>query len=387
MKIGVPTETFPAERRVALIPDSVPPLIKQGHSVSVQAGAGSEAGYTDSAYKEKGATLVADRKELFTASDAILQVRGYGSNAENGRADLDCMREGQIVVAMFDPLSTPQLAQELADRKVMSFSMELMPRITRAQSMDVLSSQATVAGYKAVLVAADLAPRMFPMFMTAAGTVSPAHVFIIGAGVAGLQAIATAKRLGAVVQAYDVRPAVKEQIESLGGKFVEMELEAGAAEDKGGYAKEMGEDFIRKQRELMTKVVATNHIVITTAAIPGRKSPVLVTADMVKGMMPGSIIVDLAAERGGNCELTRVDETVVVNDVTILGPANLPATVPFHASQMYAKNLVTFMKEISKDGNLALDVENNEVHRDTLLTNEGAVVQARVKDLLAPATA
>jgi NAD(P) transhydrogenase subunit alpha len=309
-------------------------------------------------------------------------VRGYGSNAEHGRADLDRMREGQIVVAMFDPLSTPQLVQELADRKVMSFSMELMPRISRAQSMDVLSSQATIAGYKAVLVAADLAPRMFPMFMTAAGTVSPAHVFIIGAGVAGLQAIATAKRLGAVVQAYDVRPAVKEQIESLGGKFVEMELEAGAAEDKGGYAKEMGEEFIRKQRELMTKVVATNHIVITTAAIPGRKSPVLVTADMVKGMMPGSIIVDLAAERGGNCELTRVDETVVVNDVTILGPANLPATVPFHASQMYAKNLVTFMKEISKDGALALDVENNEVHRDTLLTRDGAVVQARVKDLL-----
>jgi len=387
MKIGVPTETFPGERRVALIPDSVPPLVKQGHSVSVQAGAGSEAGYADAAYQEKGATLVVDRKELFAVSDAILQVRGYGNNAGNGRADLDGMREGQIVVAMFDPLSAPQLAAELADRKVISFSMELMPRITRAQSMDVLSSQATVAGYKAVLLAAGLAPRMFPMFMTAAGTISPAHVFIVGAGVAGLQAIATAKRLGAVVQAYDVRPAVKEQIESLGGKFVEMELEAGAAEDKGGYAKEMGEEFIRKQRKLMTKVVATNHIVITTAAIPGRQSPVLVTADMVKGMMPGSIIVDLAAERGGNCELTRVDETVVVNDVTILGPANLPATVPFHASQMYAKNLVTFMKEISKDGALALDVENNEVHRDTLLTRDGAVVQARVKELLAAATA
>jgi NAD(P) transhydrogenase subunit alpha len=356
-------------------------LAKLGHTLSVQAGAGMEAGYPDTAYKRKGATVVADRKELFASSDAILQVRGLGANSENGAADLELMRPDQVVVAMFDPLSAPESVQDVAQRKVTAFAMELMPRITRAQSMDVLSSQATIAGYKAVLIAADIAPRMFPMFMTAAGTISPAHVFVIGAGVAGLQAIATAKRLGAVVQAYDVRPAVKEQIESLGAKFVEMELETGTAEDKGGYAKDMGDEFIRKQRELMTRVVAENHIVITTAAIPGKKSPVLVTAEMVRGMMPGSVIVDLAAERGGNCELTKVDETVVEHGVTILGPSNLPGTVPFHASQMYARNLVTFLKEITKDGALALDMEN-EVHRDTLLARDGEVVHSRIRELL-----
>jgi NAD(P) transhydrogenase subunit alpha len=257
-----------------------------------------------------------------------------------------------------------------------------MPRITRAQSMDVLSSMATVAGYKAVLMAAGASPRMFPMFMTAAGTITPAHVFIIGAGVAGLQAISTARRLGAVVSGYDVRPAVKEQVESLGAKFVEMELETAGAEDKGGYAKEMGEEFLRKQREMMARVVAENHVVITTAAIPGKKSPVLITADMVRGMMPGSVIVDLAAERGGNCELTQADETVVEHGVTIFGPTNLPSTIPFHASQMYAKNVVTFIKELTnKEGELALDLEN-EVHRETLLTRDGEVVHPRIQQIL-----
>lgn len=381
MKIGVPTETFPGERRVALVPESVTTLAKLQHAVVVQAGAGEEAGYTDVVYREKGATVIPGRAEVFRSADMIIQVRGYGANPDNGRADLELMRPDQIIIGLFDPLSAPAPAKELAQRRVMVFALELMPRITRAQSMDVLSSMATVAGYKAVLMAADVSPRMFPMLMTAAGTITPAHVFVVGAGVAGLQAIATARRLGAVVKAYDVRPAVKEQIESLGAKFVEMELEAAGAEDKSGYAKEMDEEFIRKQRELMTRVVAESHVVITTAAVPGKKAPVLITADMVKGMMPGSVIVDLAAERGGNCELTRPDETAVEHGVTILGPTNLPSTIPFHASQMYARNIVTFLKELTKDKALALDMEN-PIHRDTLLTRDGEVVNPRVRDLL-----
>jgi len=386
MKIAVPTETLPGERRVALIPDSLTALGKSGHTVVVQAGAGAEAGFLDEQYIAKGGSIAADRADLF-AADVILQVRGYGANLEAGRADLDMMRPGQVVIAMMDPLSEPAAVKALAERKVQAFAMELMPRISRAQSMDVLSSMATVAGYKAVLVAATHSPRMFPMFMTAAGTVTPAHVLIIGAGVAGLQAISAARRLGAVVHAYDVRPAVKEQIESLGAKFVEMEIEAGTSEDKGGYAKAMGEEFYRKQRELMAKIVAESHVVITTAAIPGKKSPVLITKEMVAGMMPGSVIVDLAAERGGNCELTKMDETVVAHGVTILGPSNLATTIPFHASQMYAKNLVNFIREITdKEGNLAIDLEN-EVHAGTMLTSDGAVVHKIILELLGEAPA
>lgn len=381
MKIGIPKESSRGERRVALIPDSVAALKKGDHEVMVETGAGAEAGFPDESYREKGAAIVGDRTEVFGSADLIFQVRGPGANPKGGDADLALMKAGQTVIAQFDPLSEPESVKKLAERKVVALSLELMPRITRAQSMDVLSSQATVAGYKAVLVAAEVAPRMFPMFMTAAGTVRPAHVLIVGAGVAGLQAIATAKRLGAIVRAYDVRAEVKEQIESLGAKFVEMELDAGDAQDKGGYAKDMGEDFLKKQRELMTRVVAESHIVITTAAIPGKKSPVIVTADMVKGMMPGSVIVDLAAERGGNCELTKLDRTVVKHGVTILGPSNLPSTVPFHASQMFAKNCTNFLKELTKDGQLAIDMEN-EVHAGTLLTRDGEVVHPKIRELL-----
>ena len=381
MKIGIPKESSRGERRVALIPDSVAALKKGDHEVMVETGAGAEAGFPDESYREKGAAIVGDRTEVFGSADLIFQVRGPGANPKGGDADLALMKAGQTVIAQFDPLSEPESVKKLAERKVVALSLELMPRITRAQSMDVLSSQATVAGYKAVLVAAEVAPRMFPMFMTAAGTVRPAHVLIVGAGVAGLQAIATAKRLGAIVHAYDVRAEVKEQIESLGAKFVEMELDAGDAQDKGGYAKDMGEDFLKKQRELMTRVVAESHIVITTAAIPGKKSPVIVTADMVKGMMPGSVIVDLAAERGGNCELTKLDRTVVKHGVTILGPSNLPSTVPFHASQMFAKNCTNFLKELTKDGQLAIDMEN-EVHAGTLLTRDGEVVHPKIRELL-----
>jgi len=382
MKIGVPKETFPGERRVALIPDSATVVAKAGHELLIETGAGDSSGYTDEAYKHKGATIAPDRAAVFQAADLIFQVRGLGANLEAGKADLELMREGQVVVAMMDPLGEPAAAADLAKKKVIAFAMELMPRITRAQSMDVLSSMATIAGYKAVLMAADTAPRMFPMFMTAAGTITPAHVLIVGAGVAGLQAISTAKRLGAVVSAYDVRPAVKEQIQSLGAKFVEMDLKTEGAEDAGGYAKEMGEDFIKKQREMLAGVCAESHIIITTAAIPGKKSPVIVTADMVRGMMPGSVIVDLAAERGGNCELTKLDETIVEHGVTIMGPSNLATSIPFHASQMYARNLLTFLKEITdKEGKLALNMEN-EVHRDTLVARDGEVPNPRLREML-----
>lgn len=381
MKIGVVTESFPGERRVAIHPDAAPILTKSKLEVVVQSGAGRESGFPDDAYSAKGGRILANRADVFREADVIVQVRGLGANPEAGRADLSLMRPGQTIVAQFDPLSRPELIKDLAARKVRAFSLELIPRITRAQSMDVLSSQATVAGYKAVLLAANTTPRMFPMLMTAAGTVTAAHVFVIGAGVAGLQAIAMARRLGAVVHAYDVRPAVKEQIESLGAKFVEMELATAEAEGKGGYAKEMGEDFIRKQRELMTRVVKESHAVITTAAIPGKRSPVLITADMVRQMPPGGVIVDLAAERGGNCELTKPDEVVVEHDVTILGPTNLPSTVPFHASQMFGRNICAFLKELNKDGVIALDA-NNEVHRDTLLTDNGEIVHPMVRKLL-----
>jgi len=381
MIAGVCKETFPGERRVALIPDTVPSLAKKGVEVLVEAGAGIEAGITDAMYEAKGVRIAAGRNEVFSSADVLLQVRSLGANQEAGQADLELLRGQQYVIGFSDPLGAPDSARTLAERGVTAFSMELIPRITRAQSMDALSSMATIAGYKAVLLAATELPRMFPMSMTAAGTIAPARVFVIGAGVAGLQAIASAKRLGAVVSGYDVRPAVKEQVESLGGKFIEMELEAAEAEDKGGYAKELGEDFYRRQRELMTKVVAQNDVVITTAAIPGKKSPVLVTGEMVQGMRPGSVIVDLAAERGGNCELTRADQRVVEHGVTILGPTNLPATVPYHASQMYAKNIATLLLHLTKDGEPNIDLDD-EITAGTMISQGGQVVHPRVRELL-----
>ncbi len=381
MIVAVPRETHPGERRVALIPASVPALTKAGLDVLVEAGAGEAACYADQKYVEKGAKMAASRDEVF-AADVLLQVRAAGANPEAGRDDLPRYRAGQVIVGMCDPLGSPQLAAEIAARGVALFALELLPRITRAQSMDVLSSQATVAGYRAVLLAAEALPRMFPMMITAAGTLNAAKVLIVGAGVAGLQAIATARRLGAAVSAYDVRPAVKEQVQSLGAKFVEMPLETAAAETKGGYAQQMDEEFYRKQRALMGRVVADSDVVITTAAVPGKKSPVLVTAEMVRNMAPGSVIVDLAAERGGNCELTRPDQSVVERGVTILGPTNLPAELPYHASQMYGKNLTNFLALlIGKEGQIKLDLED-EILRETLVARDGAVVHPRVRDLL-----
>jgi proton-translocating NAD(P)+ transhydrogenase subunit alpha len=371
MRIGVPTERFPGEHRVALVPASIAPLKKAGFDVVIERGAGERAGFPDSAYQEKGAHIFASRGEVFTA-DVVLQVRA---------GEFASMRQGQVVIAMVDPLGAPETVREIASTGVTAFALELIPRITRAQSMDVLSSMATIAGYKAVLLAASTLPRMFPLLTTAAGTVTPAHVFIVGVGVAGLQAIATARKLGAVVEAYDVRPAVKEQVQSVGAKFVELPLETGQSEDKGGYAKAQDETFYQRQREMLARVVAANDVVITTAVVPGKKAPVLVTADMVRGMAPGSVIVDLAAERGGNCELTRADQVVVEQGVTILGPTNLPSTVPYHASQMYAKNITTFLLHLVKDGAVTLD-PNDEITRDTLIAKGGEVVNARVRQAL-----
>ena len=381
MQMAVPKETFPGERRVALVPASVAALTKIGGRVQLETGAGTAAGFPDDLYRAVGAEIVADRRQLFQAADVLLQVRTVGANPVAGEADLPLMREGLVVVGTCDPLGNPRGVAQLAERGVALFAMELIPRITRAQSMDVLSSMATIAGYKAVLLAANHLPKMFPMLMTAAGTLTAAKVFVIGGGVAGLQAIASSRRLGAVVQAYDVRPAVKEQVESLGAKFVEMPLETTGAEGAGGYAKQLDEDFYRKQRELMARVVASSDVCITTAAIPGKPSPRLITAEAARNMAPGSVIVDLAAERGGNCELTKADQTVVDDGVTILGPTNLPSEVPAHASQMFAKNLTNFVSLITREGKFHLNL-NDEVVRDTMAANRGTVTSAAVRACL-----
>ncbi len=385
MIVGVPKETFPGERRVAIVPGVVPALAKASLDVLIEPSAGAEAGFPDAAYTDAGARLAASRAQLFADAEVVLQVRSPGAAADAGRADLGQFRPGQTIIGLSDPLGEPAAAQAVAERGVAAFSMELIPRIARAQSMDALSSMATVAGYKAVLLAAEALPRMFPMMMTAAGTITPAKVFVVGAGVAGLQAIASARRIGARVEAYDVRPVVKEQVESLGASFVELPLETEGAEDAGGYAKAQDESFYRRQRETMARVVAASDVVITTALIPGKTAPILVTADAVAGMSPGSVVVDLAAERGGNCELTQADATVVTdNGVTILGPTNLPATVPYHASQMYAKNISTLLLHLVQEGALVIDTDD-EITADTLVSRDGAVVHPRIRDLLGAA--
>ncbi len=384
MKVGVVRETFPGEKRVALVPDIVAPLAKRGFSVVVEAGAGERAGYPDQAYEAKGAQVLGSREEVFAAADILAQVRSAGANPDGCEADFALLREGQIVVGAAEPLGRPELVEKLAHTKANGFGLELIPRTTRAQAMDILSSMATVAGYRAVLWAAERLPKFFPMFMTAAGTVAPAKVFVMGAGVAGLQAIATAKRLGAVVSAYDIRPAVKEEVQSLGGKFIEMELESG--EGEGGYAKAMDETFYKRQRELMTQVVAQSDVVITTAAVPGKKAPILVTEAMVTGMAPGSVLVDLAAERGGNCELTEPDEIVQAHGVTILGPTNVPATLAYHASQMYSKNVFNFLVNmLSKDRERKneFDLEQeDDILAGTWMTKGGEVVHPDIRRAL-----
>src|ERR1700723_3686047 len=381
MIVGVPREIYPGERRVAIVPAAVPILTKGGFEVAVQAGAGNEAGYPDASYTAKGAKVVADRAEVLRLSDIVVQVLCYGSNDKTGEADLPLLRRDQVLVGFLRPLGELKTIQQIAERGVTALSVELIPRTTRAQSMDALSSMGTICGYKAVLTAADTLPRIFPMLTTAAGTITPCRVFIIGAGVAGLQAIATARRLGAVTSAYDMRPAAKEQVQSLGGRFVELPIEAKDAQDAGGYAKAQDEEFYRKQRDLLGRVVGESDVVITAAVIPGKKSPVLVTKDMVARMAPGSVIVDLASERGGNCELTRPGEKVIANGVTIIGRINLASTVPYHASQMYARNITAFLQYLVHDGKLELKLDD-EIVRSTLLTRGGEIVNGRVREFL-----
>jgi NAD(P) transhydrogenase subunit alpha len=375
MKVAVLKETRSAENRVALVPLGVKNLVKRGLTVTVQTGAGETSGVSDLMYREAGAEIAASAQETLEDAKLILVVNPPSSN------ELAHLSEGSILVGFLDPLSDPDLVSRLVDLKVTGISMELVPRITRAQSMDALSSQATVAGYKAVLLAANHLPKFLPMFTTAAGTIRPAKALILGAGVAGLQAIATARRLGAVVEAFDVRPAVKEQVESLGASFLESEEEV-TAEGEGGYAKELTEDQHNKELELIGSALIDTDIVITTAQIPGRKAPILITEGMVKTMKYGSVIVDLAAESGGNCELSEADETVLAHGVQILGPSNLPASIPVHSSQMYSKNIVTLISEfLGDDGQLQLDFENDVVGPSTV-THGGEIQNERVKSVM-----
>ncbi len=379
MIVGVPRESFPGELRVALTPAVIPNLAKAGIEVVLETGAGVGAGYPDADYVSKGAKILPQRAEVFRAADIIVQVLCYGSNDKSGKGDLPLFHPDQVLIGFLRPLGSLETVQELAATGVVSFSVELMPRTTRAQSMDALSSMGTICGYKAVLIAADTVPRIFPMLTTAAGTITPARVFVIGAGVAGLQAIATARRLGAVTSAYDMRPAAKEQVHSLGGRFVELPIEATDAQDAGGYARAQTEDFYQRQRELLGRVVAESDVVITAAVIPGQKSPVLVTREMVTHMAPGSVIVDLASERGGNCELTKTGEVAIEHGVTIIGWINLASRVPYHASQMYARNLSAFLLHLVQEGRLRLNLDD-EIIRNTLVTRQGEIVNPRVRE-------
>ena len=378
--VGVLKETFPGERCVAIVPRSVEALKKSDIAVMLEPSAGAEAGYPDNLYIAKGART-ASRAEIFAEADILIQFRSLGANPEAGRADLHSLRAGQIVMGLGEPLTAVREAADLAASGVSFFALELIPRTTRAQSMDVLSSLATISGYEAVLQAAQALPKIFPMLMTAAGTITPAKVFVIGAGVAGLQAIATARRLGSVVSAYDVRPAVKDQIVSVGAKFISLDVEATAAEDKGGYAKVMDEAFYRRQRELMMDVIREQDVVISTAAVPGKKAPILITREMVEVMAPGSVIMDVAAVRGGNCELTRPGETVVHHGVTILGPTNFASLAPYHASQMFSANAITFLKHLLGFLPLSSSV-TDDIVVDTLVTHGGEVTNSRVREAL-----
>jgi len=379
MILGVPKESYPGERRVALVPAVIPNLAKAGFEVIVEAGGGVDAGYPDADYTAKGAKMVAARNDVFKTADVVVQVLAPGSNDKSGKADIPLLRRDQVLIGFLRPLGSLDTLREIAATGATAFSIELMPRITRAQNMDALSSMATIGGYKAVLLAADTLPRLFPMMTTAAGTITPARVFVIGAGVAGLQAIATARRLGAVASAYDLRPAVKEQVQSLGGRFIELPLETKDAEDARGYAKAQDETFYQRQRELLGRVVKESDVVISAAVVPGRKPPVLITSEMVRSMAPGSVIIDLAGEQGGNCELTKAGETVVEHGVTVIGTINLASTVPYHDSQMYARNISAFLLHLFKNGELQLDAQD-EIVEKTLVTRGGEIVNKLVRD-------
>ncbi len=379
MKIGVLKESAVGEHRVALVPDSVPPLVKAGVEVLIESGAGSAAYFADAEYQKAGARLVPDAAALWREVDVVLKVQ-----KPTGK-EIELLREGVALVGFLQPLTDSELVRQLARRKITAFAMEAVPRISRAQRMDALSSQANIAGYKAVLIAAASLPKIFPMMMTAAGTILPAKVLVLGAGVAGLQALATARRLGAQVWGYDVRPVVKEQVQSLGAKFLEFDLGLKDIEDKGGYARELSPEAKRKQQELLAEKTKEFDVVITTALIPGRPAPRLITKETVAGMHPGSVIVDLAAEAGGNCELTEADKVVVKHGVTIHGPTNLPGTMPRHASQLYARNVTELLKEFVKEGKLQLDL-NDEIIKAACVTHQGEIVNEAVKAALSVGT-
>ncbi|MBI5838108.1 MAG: Re/Si-specific NAD(P)(+) transhydrogenase subunit alpha [Candidatus Eisenbacteria bacterium] len=380
MKVAVPKEFFADERRVALVPETVGKLVKQGYDIRVQTGAGERAYFPDEAYREAGATLVPDVAALFREADVVLKVQELDVNPGTGKHEAEMFREGGVVISFLEPLMRPAVMQQLAQRKVTSFSMDAVPRTTTAQRMDALSSQATVSGYQAVLIGAESLPRFFPMLVTAAGTIAPGHVFILGAGVAGLQAISTARRLGAVVEAYDVRPAVKEEVESLGARFVSADLTSADVVDAGGYAKQQSEEFLAKVKEMLKSHVKGSDLIITTARVPGIKAPVMVTEDMIREMKPGSVIVDLAADMGGNCEGTEAGRTVVKHGVTIHGLSNVPSRMPVHASQMYSRNISTLLQHLTdKENNLKLDFED-EITRDSCITHAGEVKHARTRE-------
>src|SRR5437867_4078225 len=382
MKIGVPRESGPGERRVAVVPDGIRQLKTAGADILIEAGAGAGAYHADKAYADAGATVVSDPALLWSDADAILKIQPPLPHPTLGRHEADLLREGAVFACMLRPLSNLDVVQTLAKRRVSSFSMDLIPRTTRAQRMDALSSMATAAGYKAVLLAASTAPRFFPMLVTAAGTMAPSRVLVIGAGVAGLQAIATARRLGAVVEGYDIRPAVKEEVESLGATFVGPKLSAEEAQDQSGYAKELSAEARARAQELLLARIPTSDVVITTARVPGLPAPKLIPADAVSKMKPGSVIVDLAADMGGNCELTEAGATVVRHGVTIHGPVRLGSTVPIHATQMYSKNITAFLLHITKEGKLNLDW-NDDITSGTCVTRDGQVVHAPTRERVA----
>ena len=377
VKVATPRETAEGERRVALVPDTATKLVGAGLQVAIQAGAGESAFLTDAMYEQAKATVVADPPSLLADADAVLKVQPPSAT------ETKLLKKGAVLISFLQPATQGDIVRALGAQGVTAFSLELVPRISRAQSMDALSSQASASGYKAVLMAAERLGKFFPMMMTAAGTVAPARVLVMGAGVAGLQAIATARRLGAVVSAYDVRPAVKEEVQSLGATFIELPLES--QEGQGGYAREQSEEFLRKQRELIGEHIGKSDVLITTAAIPGRRAPLLVTGEMVKGMRPGSVIVDLAAESGGNVELTKPGEEIDVNGVSIVGIRNVPSTMPLHASQLYARNVANLLLHLVKDGALNLDFED-EITKGACVTHGGEIVSERAKQLLEAAS-
>jgi len=379
MVIAIPKEILPGENRVACVPDVTSKLIKSGFQVLIEKDAGLNAGFTDTMYEKAGAKVVS-LNELYSSADVVVKVQRPLNYPDTGKSELDLIKAGTLLITFLYPLNHPDIARKCAEKKINVISMDMIPRTTLAQKIDALSSQANIAGYKSVIICADALGKIFPLLMTAAGTISPAKVVIMGAGVAGLQALGTAKRLGAVVEVSDIRPAVKEEVQSLGGKFIEVETDA-SMQDAGGYAKEASPEFLKKQKELIFKHITEADIVITTALVPGKKAPVLVTEEMIKHMRPGSVVLDMAVEFGGNCEISEMGKTIKKHGVTIIGEPNLPSLVPTHSSEMYSKNLLNLITYISKDGKVELNLEN-EIVKGALITFNGEVVHQRIKELL-----